>query len=77
LEPDGNGFKAHGPADARAELKPLVLHHKAEILDILRSQGQPGARPIMPPDGPGEEWHRDFLGRPVNLAGLRKPAGLQ
>ena len=35
LEPNGNGFRAYGPPDARAELKPLVLAHKREILGIL------------------------------------------
>jgi len=77
LVPDGNGFKAHGPVSARRELKALVLSRKAEILAILRSQGQPGARPVMPPDVPGQEWHRDWRGQPVNLWGLRKPEGLQ
>jgi hypothetical protein len=71
LVPDGNGFKAFGPADARAELKRLVLSRKAEILAILRSAQQPGGRPLMPVGLPNEEWHRDWRGRPVNLHGLR------
>ena len=77
LVPTGNGFKASGPAGARAELKRLVLSHKAEILAILRAAEQPGGRPLMPVDSPTEEWHRDWRGQPVDLWSLRKPEGLQ
>lgn len=74
LVPNGNGFKVYGPDEARADLKPLVLHHKAEVLAILRA-AEAGGRPVMPVDEPGKsDWHRDYLGRLVNLFGLRPGA---
>ena len=71
LERNGNGFKAFGPAEARADLKPLVLRHKAEILNLLRA-AEAGCRPLIPVDEPGKSvWYRDVFGRPVNLHGAR------
>jgi hypothetical protein len=86
LEPAGDGFRVHGPKSARAELKPLVLEHKAELLDLLKRPALPGTtgttitttpvttaptRRALPPDGPQERWAYDWRGRPVNLFGLR------
>jgi len=78
LRADGNLLRVDGPTAARAELRNALKDHKAEILAILRSQGQPGARPVMPPDEPGRaEWHRDYRGEPVNLWPVRNPGGVQ
>jgi hypothetical protein len=35
-------------------------------------QPKPATRAPLPPDGHGNRWAYDFLGRPVNLWGLRK-----
>jgi hypothetical protein len=90
LVADGARIVLRGPQAARDKLRPLVLAHKLELLAELRS-GTTTTRPPLPPDGPGERWARDCLGRPVNLFGLRpgedgvppvfvwtpKPEGLQ
>jgi len=72
---EGSNLRVTGPAAARAELKDKLRSFKAEIVAILQAAEQPGARPLMPVDGPGAEWHRDALGRPCNLFGKRKGGG--
>lgn len=76
LAADGARLKVTGPATARAELRDALKDRKAEILALLRAAEQ-GGRPVMPPDGPGQEWHRDWQGRPVNLWPVRNPGGIQ
>jgi len=76
LRADGKLLRVTGPEAARAELRGELKAHKVEILAALRA-AELGGRPLLPPDGPGQEWHRDWRGQPVNLWGLRKPEGLQ
>jgi hypothetical protein len=70
----GGKIVLQGPSQARDFVRDLVRDHKLELMAVLAAPPTPQTAPL-PPDGHGEEWHRDFLGRPVNLAGLRKPQG--
>lgn len=84
---DGDGLLLEGPRVALDEVRALVRHHKPEILALLEAERSPrlpvfttttttAARTHKPfPDGPGHEWHRDYLGRWVNLWGLRPTQG--
>jgi hypothetical protein len=84
---DGDGLLLEGPRVALDELRALVRHHKPEILALLEAERSPRlpvftttTAPRTPkpfPDGPGQEWHRDYLGRWVNLWGLRPQGGRQ
>jgi hypothetical protein len=74
LVPDRGRLILRGPQRARDEPRDLVRENKLELLAVLAAP--PAATTTaLPPDGPGQEWHRDWRGRPVNLAGLRKPQG--
>lgn len=74
LVPDGARLILRGPKAARDELRGLVADHKMGLLAALAAPPTPQTAPL-PPDGHGQEWHRDYLGRPANLWGLRKPQG--
>jgi hypothetical protein len=74
LVPDGRRLVLRGPQRARDELRDLVREHKLELLAILAAPPS-ATTTALPPDGPGACWARDWRGRPVNLAGLRKPQG--
>jgi hypothetical protein len=74
LIPDGGRIILRGPKAARDQLRSLVADHKMGLLEVLKAAPSPTTTPL-PPDKVGEEWHRDYLGRPVNLFGLRKPEG--
>jgi hypothetical protein len=73
---DGGRIVLRGPKAARDFVRPLVATHKMELLAVLKARPTP-ATAALPPNGPGQEWHRDYLGRPVNLWGLRNPGVLQ
>ena len=70
LVADGARIVLKGPQAARDEVRPLVAAHKLELLAVLRSPTTTTRAPL-PPDGPGETWQRDYLGRPVNTWGCR------
>ena len=74
LVPDGARLVLRGPKAARDELRSLVAEHKMQLLEVVKAPPT-STTSALPPDGPGQEWHRDYLGRPVNLAGMRKPEG--
>jgi|SRR5450631_1569069 len=75
LVPDGGRIILRGPKAARDQLRSLVAEHKMGLLAVLKAPPTPQTT-ALPPDGHGQEWHRDYLGRPVNLWGLRtKPQG--
>jgi hypothetical protein len=89
LVADGARVVLKGHQAARDEMRPLVAAHKLELLAVLRGPTT-NTRAPLPPDGPGERWQRDYLGRPVDTFGLRpgedgrppifvspKPEGLQ
>ncbi len=63
-----------GPQPARDLVRDLVRDHKLELMAVLAAPPAPQTAPL-PPDAQGQEWHRDYLGRPANLWGLRKPQG--
>jgi hypothetical protein len=79
VTPKGDELRVRGPKDARAELKPLVLKHRGEVLALLKSPSLPGtastttrtttsttARPMAPIG-----WGYDWAGTLVDLRGLR------
>jgi hypothetical protein len=71
----GDELRVRGPKDARAELKPLVLEHKAALLALLRSPGLPGTASTTTSTtarglAPSPTHQRDWAGRWVDLAGL-------
>ena len=70
LVADGARILLKGPQAARDELRPLVIAHKLELLAVLRNPTTATRQPL-PPDGPGQIWQRDWLGRPVNTWGCR------
>jgi hypothetical protein len=74
LVPDNGRLILRGPKAARDDLRDLVAEHKMGLLAVLKAAPTP-ATTALPPDGPGQEWHRGPFGEPVNLAGLRKPQG--
>ena len=70
----GGKIVLRGPEAARNLVRDLVREHKLELLAVLAAPPTL-ATTALPPDGPCQEWHRDYLGRPTNLWGLRKPEG--
>jgi hypothetical protein len=74
LVPDGGRIILRGPKAARDQLRSLVADHKMGLLAVLKAPPTPSTT-ALPPDQPGQEWHRDWRGMPVNLFGLRKPQG--
>lgn len=67
LRAEGNTLRVNGPAAARSEMRALLKDHKHELLACLR-EAYAGGRQVLPPDGPGQSWHRDWRGLPCNLA---------
>jgi hypothetical protein len=76
LHPAGGRIVLRGPKAARELLRDLVAEHTLELLAVLAAPPTPATTPL-PSDGPGQQWARDWQGKAVNLAGLRKPGGVQ
>ena len=86
---EGDALRARGPQSALDELRQAIRVLKPELVKTLSRKlalAPPPtstaalADPKSPkpyPDGPGHEWHRDYLGRWVNLFGLRAKGGPQ
>ena len=70
----GGKIILEGPRVARDLVRDLVRDHKLELMAVLAAPPTHSTT-ALPPDGPGQEWHRGPFGEPVNLAGLRKPQG--